>query len=197
MNTPEPAGRVTPDRAAEATPKRRSNAAGKAPSERNPVARLTETLGRLPRYLALARALAADPAIPRWRKAALAASIVYLASPIDLVPGLIPVAGQLDDLAAVLLGLRVALQGASPAGRAAHLEKAGLSDGAIARDLAIVRGAAGWIARRAAGTTVRVGKASAKVSVKALGTAGRLGLKAGRAGLEAARRLARPKDDAG
>ena len=83
--------------------------------DRNPVARLAETLGRVPRYLVLARSLAGDPSISRWRKAALAAGIVYLASPIDLVPGIIPVAGQLDDLAAALLGLRTALAGASPA----------------------------------------------------------------------------------
>jgi uncharacterized membrane protein YkvA (DUF1232 family) len=161
----------------------------------NPVGRLTETLGRLPRYLTLARALARDPAIPRWRKAALAAGIVYLASPIDFVPGLIPVAGQLDDLAAVLLGLRVALQGATPSARAAHLERAGLTDGDIGRDLAIVRGAAGWLARKAGRATIRVGKASAKASARVLGTVGRLGFKASRAGFRTARRLARPDGD--
>ena len=163
--------------------------------ESNPVVRLTETLGRLPRYLVLARALAGDPSVAPWRKAALAAGIVYLASPIDLVPGLIPVAGQLDDLAAVLLGLRVALQGASPAARAAHLEKAGLTEGDIGHDLAIVRGAAGWLARKTASTVATVGTASVRASAKLLGTAGRLGLRAGRAGLGAARRTARPRRD--
>ena len=161
--------------------------------QRNPVARLGETLGRLPRYLVLARALARDPTVARWRKAALAASIVYLASPIDLVPGLIPVAGQLDDLAAVLIGLRVALRGCSPEAAAAHLEAAGLAEGDIGRDLAIVRGAGAWLARRAAGATVRVGKASAK----ALGKAGRLAFRAGRGGFATARRIARPKVDPG
>ncbi len=162
----------------------------------NPVARLTETLGRLPRYLRLARSLAGDPAIARWRKAALAASIVYLASPIDLVPGLIPVSGQLDDLAAVLLGLRVALQGASPAERATHLEKAGLTEGDIGRDLAIVRGAAGWLARKAGTTAATVGRASVKASAKVATGATRLGIRAGRAGLRAARRATRPKTGA-
>ena len=166
-------------------------------TDRNPVARLTETLGRLPRYLVLARALAGDPTIPRWRKATLVAGIVYLASPIDLVPGLIPVAGQLDDLAAVLLGLRVALAGCSAEAAAGHLATAGLDEGDLGRDLAIVRGAAGWLARRAASTTARAGLATAKVSAKALGIAGRLGIKAGRAGVAAARKLARPKGDPG
>ena len=135
--------------------------------ERHPVARLGETLGRLPRYLALARALASDPALPRWRKAALAAGIVYLASPIDVVPGLIPVAGQLDDLAVVLLGLRTALRGCSPDAAAAHLAAAGLEHGDIARDLAIVRAAAGWVAGGVARTTARLGGASIRTAAKA------------------------------
>jgi uncharacterized membrane protein YkvA (DUF1232 family) len=174
-----------------------ARSAATASTERSPVGRLTETLGRLPRYLVLARALAGDPTLPRWRKAALAAGVVYLASPIDLVPGLIPVAGQLDDLAAVLLGLRVALRGCSPEAAAAHLAKAGLAEGDIGRDLAIVRGAAGWLARRTVRATVRVGTATAKVSAKALGIAGRLGARAGRAGLAASRKLVSPKDEAG
>lgn len=136
-------------------------------AERHPVARLGETLGRLPRYLALARALAGDPDLPRWRKAVLGAGLVYLASPIDLVPGVIPVAGQLDDLAAVLLGLRTALRGCTPDAAAAHLEAAGLAEGDIARDLAIVRGAARWVAGRVARTTARVAGASARVAAKA------------------------------
>ena len=135
--------------------------------ERHPVARLGETIGRLPRYLTLARALARDPALPRWRKAALGAGLVYLASPIDLVPGVIPVAGQLDDLAAVLIGLRVALRGCTPEAAAAHLAAAGLAASDISSDLAIVRGAAGWVVGRVARTSARVGAASARAVAKA------------------------------
>ena len=141
---------------------------------KHPVARLGETLGRLPRYLSLARALASDPALPRWRKAALGAGVVYLASPIDLVPGVIPVAGQLDDLAAVLLALRVALRGCSPEAAAAHLAAAGLDDADIGRDLAIVRGAARWIAAGVARTSARLGAATIRTAAKAtrIGTTG-------------------------
>ena len=144
----------------------------------HPVARLGETLGRLPRYLKLARALARDPALPRWRKVALGAGVVYLASPIDLVPGVIPVAGQLDDLAAVLLGLRVALRGCTPEAAAAHLAAAGIDEDDIGRDLAIVRGAAGWVAARVARTTARIGTASLRVAGKGarLGAAGAIRL---------------------
>ena len=159
-----------------------TTSAGAEPPGANPhpVARLGATVRRLPRYLALARALAGDPALPRWRKAALGASLVYLASPIDLVPGLIPVAGQLDDLAAVLLGLRVALRGCTPEMAAAHLAAAGLAEGDIGRDLAIVRAAAGWIAGRVARTTARLG-----------GVALRGFAKAARAGAVGAARLSR------
>lgn len=160
------------------------------------MARLGGTLGRLPRYLALARSLLGDPAVPAWRKAALAAGVAYLASPIDLVPGLIPVAGQLDDLAVVLLGLRTALRGASPDAASAHLRAAGLEDGDLARDLAIVRAAAGWIARRAARTTARAGMTAAKAGVRAakvLGRATALGVRgAARAAGAANRRRQRP-----
>ena len=156
------------------------------PQRPSPVRRLTEALGRVPRYLALARALLRDPSIPRWRKAALAAGIAYLASPIDLVPGLIPVAGQLDDLAAALLGLRTALRGSTPAAAAAHLRAAGLEDGDIARDLGIVRGAAAWIARGAARTTARLGKTGIRAGAAVAGAVGRAAVRGIR------RRRARP-----
>jgi uncharacterized membrane protein YkvA (DUF1232 family) len=39
----------------------------------------------------------------------LVAGVAYLLSPIDLVPGIIPGLGQLDDLAFVLLALKSAL----------------------------------------------------------------------------------------
>lgn len=146
--------------------------------QRHPVARLTETLGRVPRYLALARSLLGDPAVSRWRKAALGAGVAYLASPIDLVPGLIPVAGQLDDLAAALLGLRTALRGVSREAASAHLRAAGLEEGDIARDLAIVRGAAGWLARRTGSAIAKVGRASGRAATAAarLGLAGARGV---------------------
>ncbi len=48
--------------------------------------------------------LVADPLLPRAAKIALAAAMVYLASPIDLIPDFIPLVGYLDDL---LLGALV------------------------------------------------------------------------------------------
>lgn len=49
--------------------------------------------------------LVADPAIPRTAKIAMGAALVYLASPLDLLPDFIPLLGYLDDvlLAAILV----------------------------------------------------------------------------------------------
>lgn len=59
--------------------------------------------------------LVRDPRLPRRRKTWLVLTLAYLASPIDLIPDFIPVAGQLDDALVVTLALRHVLRGA-PAG---------------------------------------------------------------------------------
>jgi len=154
-------------------------------AEGSPMARLGETIGRLPRYLMLAGALLRDPKLGRWRKAGLAASLAYVASPIDFVPGIIPVAGQLDDLAALLLGIRNALRGCSSGGAATHLRKARLTATDIDDDLATVRASAGWIASHVGAATVRLGRFSLQGAGKLL----KLGARGGRAlAAEAARR---------
>jgi uncharacterized membrane protein YkvA (DUF1232 family) len=53
--------------------------------------------------------------VPRRRKALLVLLGAYLAMPIDLVPDVIPVAGQLDDVLAVVLVLRAVLRSGGPA----------------------------------------------------------------------------------
>jgi len=52
----------------------------------------------LPDLLRLIAKLLRDPLLPRAAKIALAAAMVYLASPIDLIPDFIPLLGYLDDL---------------------------------------------------------------------------------------------------
>jgi uncharacterized membrane protein YkvA (DUF1232 family) len=64
----------------------------------------------IPDCLVLVRRLLGDPAVPRKSKLLLGGLVVYLASPIDLVPDFVPVAGQLDDALLVVLVLRSVLR---------------------------------------------------------------------------------------
>ena len=68
----------------------------------------------IPDALVLFRRLIADERVPRRRKVALALGVAYLAMPIDLVPDLIPVAGQIDDALVVAILLRYLLRGGGP-----------------------------------------------------------------------------------
>ena len=60
----------------------------------------------VPDCIVLVSRLARDRRVPRRRKLLLLGLIGYLASPIDLVPDFVPVAGQLDDAIVVALVLR-------------------------------------------------------------------------------------------
>jgi uncharacterized membrane protein YkvA (DUF1232 family) len=64
----------------------------------------------LPDCVVLVRRLLGDPAVPRSSKLLLGGLAVYLASPIDLVPDFVPIAGQLDDALVVALVLRAVLR---------------------------------------------------------------------------------------
>ncbi|MEP7158330.1 MAG: DUF1232 domain-containing protein, partial [Chloroflexota bacterium] len=133
-------------------------------------------LKRLPSYGRLAWALARDKRISRVRRAAVLAAAAYVVSPIDLVPGLIPVVGQLDDLAVALAGIRVALGGLPPEARSAAISAAGLSDDDLATDLRTTGAIAGWLARssvrvtgKVASTAVRGGRALTRTGINAIG----------------------------
>ena len=76
---------------------------------------------RLPRYARLAWALGRDPRVSRSRRLAVLAGAAYVISPVDLVPGFIPLAGQLDDLFVALGAIRLALDGLKPEWRAERL----------------------------------------------------------------------------
>lgn len=59
---------------------------------------MRDLLRALPDLGRLLTRLVADPMLPRAAKLALGAAVLYLASPIDLVPDFIPLIGYLDDL---------------------------------------------------------------------------------------------------
>jgi uncharacterized membrane protein YkvA (DUF1232 family) len=62
--------------------------------------------------LVLFRGLLRDPRVLRSAKLWLGVAVVWIASPIDLVPEFIPIAGPLDD--AIVAALRPLASGASP-----------------------------------------------------------------------------------
>lgn len=62
----------------------------------------------LPACVTTARALRRDRAVPRRAKVAMLVAIVWMLSPIDLLPEFLPVIGLLDDVIAVVLLLRYA-----------------------------------------------------------------------------------------
>jgi uncharacterized membrane protein YkvA (DUF1232 family) len=68
----------------------------------------------LPDLLRLIRRLAADPTVPTGVRVRLGLLIVYLASPIDLVPDFIPVLGYADDAIIIALVLRSVTKSAGP-----------------------------------------------------------------------------------
>lgn len=55
-----------------------------------------------------------DARVPRRDKWVLGAVAAYLLSPLDLIPDMIPVIGQVDDLTVAVLGLRHLLRSAGP-----------------------------------------------------------------------------------
>jgi uncharacterized membrane protein YkvA (DUF1232 family) len=67
--------------------------------------------GRAPSYARLLWALAADPRVPRSRKALLGIAGAYIVSPIDIVPDYVPVFGAIDDVAVMVLAIDVFLEG--------------------------------------------------------------------------------------
>lgn len=62
----------------------------------------------LPACVATARTLRRHPDVPRRAKVALVVAVVWVISPIDLLPEFLPVIGPLDDVVAVVLLLRYA-----------------------------------------------------------------------------------------
>jgi|SRR5688572_27663948 uncharacterized membrane protein YkvA (DUF1232 family) len=136
---------------------------------------------RMPAYLRLSWRLGKDPLLSKARRAAVIGAAGYLASPVDLVPGVIPVLGQLDDIAVALAALRLALGGLDPERRRVHLEAVGLEDGHLAADLRTIGASTAWVGRagyrttkkaavaggRAAGAAARTTRAAADMAAPA------------------------------
>lgn len=70
--------------------------------------------GLLPNLVKLVMRLMRDPRVPRRSKIVLGAALAYVASPVDLIPDVIPVAGWADDILLVTLALDHLIDRAGP-----------------------------------------------------------------------------------
>jgi uncharacterized membrane protein YkvA (DUF1232 family) len=77
-------------------------------ARRLPPGLLRDAAEFLPACVTTARRLRRHHAVPRRAKVALLVAIVWVLSPIDLLPEFLPVIGPLDDVVAVVLLLRYA-----------------------------------------------------------------------------------------
>lgn len=77
-------------------------------ARRLPPGLLRDVATFLPACVTTARRLRRHPEVPRRAKIALAVAVVWVLSPIDLIPEFLPVIGPLDDVVAVVLLLRYA-----------------------------------------------------------------------------------------
>jgi len=75
---------------------------------RLPEGTLKELASFLPDCVTTVRRLRRDPRVPRRAKVAVAIAGLWVLSPIDLIPELLPVIGPLDDVVVVALALRYA-----------------------------------------------------------------------------------------
>ena len=130
--------------------------------------RFWEAVKRLPAYIKLVARIARDPDVPKQAKAVLAVGGGYAVSPIDLVPGVIPVAGQLDDMYVLLTAIQKSLKMMPAEIADRNLALAHVSREEIDADLQAVRD----VVRMAVKKSVKVGgKALERVSRSAFGFA--------------------------
>lgn len=97
---------------------------------------MVDLIRRLPTYIRLVWALIRDGRVPAGQKLILAGIGAYLFFPIDLIPDFVPVLGQLDDLAVVLLGLDLFIRSAPADIVEEHLAKISQDKDQLRRDIA-------------------------------------------------------------
>ncbi len=71
-------------------------------------------LGQFVRTIRLVLRLMQDPRVPLFPKLIIPAAIIYVLSPIDLLPDLILGLGQVDDIAILILGVRFFIEMCPP-----------------------------------------------------------------------------------
>lgn len=129
--------------------------------------RVKESLRRSPRYARLAANMVRDDRVPARAKAALIVGGAYVVSPIDLVPGIIPVLGQIDDLVVIMLAISSATRMCPPELVDEHLETVNLTHPDMARDAETAQLAGKWAARRGVSLVKSAGRRGARFTASA------------------------------
>lgn len=100
------------------------------------MAEVVDLVRRLPLYVRLVWALLRDGRVPARQKLILVGIGAYVVLPIDLIPDSVPVLGQLDDLAVVLLGLDLFIRSAPADIVEEHLARISQDEDQFRRDIA-------------------------------------------------------------
>jgi uncharacterized membrane protein YkvA (DUF1232 family) len=98
---------------------------------------------KLPTYARVVWGIMRDPRTPIGLKGMLAAALAYVVLPVDLIPDVIPILGQADDLTVLLLVLDLFIQNAPAEVRAEHTARARDGTADLDRDLERLRGLMG------------------------------------------------------
>jgi uncharacterized membrane protein YkvA (DUF1232 family) len=99
------------------------------------MAEAVELIRRLPTYMRLVWALLRDSRVPAAQKLILVGIGAYLVLPIDLIPDFVPILGQLDDFAVILLGLDLFIRSAPAAVVDDHLARISQDRDQLRRDI--------------------------------------------------------------
>lgn len=94
---------------------------------------------KLPTYARVVWGIFRDPRTPIGLKGMMAAALAYVIFPVDLIPDVIPVLGQADDLTVLLLVLDLFIQNAPAEVRAEHTTRARNGTADLDRDLEKLR----------------------------------------------------------
>ena len=100
---------------------------------------LARIVVKLPTYARVVWGIMRDPRTPVGLKAILAAALAYVALPADLIPDVIPIIGQADDLTVLLLVLDLFINNAPAEVRAEHQARARNGTSDLDVDLAKLR----------------------------------------------------------
>lgn len=112
---------------------------------------LAPIVRRMPAYIKLITCLYREPVLNKKQKALLSAGLAYALSPIDLIPGIIPVVGQLDDIIVALGSLKRTLRSLPPEVVAGYEEQTGITVAEIEADLKAAKKVAGYLAKTTLG----------------------------------------------